>query len=364
MKNDKKSIGSTIGRIWSQYSFIFVLFIIMIGYAITINSNGNTFKFSHIAAILSSQNTVIVGTMALGMACVIITGQIDLSVGSALVLCTGVSIMVFNVTDSIFLMVLAAIATGALCGAVNGLLVGLGKMPPFVVTLGTMLIYRSLTLSVVRKIDPAISGSSSSQFAMISDNSHYEFLRMKFGTGKLVLGQGISLPYIFFVFLLVAIIFIVMSKNTKYGKTIYAVGSNEKSARLAGINVTWVKVSVFILTGVCVGIASLMQACKIGNVTPASSGVSYEMYAIAAVVLAGVNMAGGKGNMLGVIFGALSYTTINFIIVSIPGLSVDIQDTFQGLVLIVVILIQTVGPVIKENFRRARMRKLAAAEAK
>ena len=359
MKNDKKGVGALIGRIWSQYSFVFVLFIIMIGYAITINSNGNTFKWSHIAAILSSQNTVIVGTMALGMACVIITGQIDLSVGSSLVLCTGVSIMAFNMTNSIIVMVIAAIATGALCGAVNGLLVGLGKMPPFVVTLGTMLIYRSLTLSVVRKIDPAISGSSSSQFAMLSDNSKYEFLRMKFGTGKFALGN-FSLPYIFFVFLLVAIIFIVMSKNTKYGKTIYAVGSNEKSARLAGINVTWVKVSVFILTGICVGIASLMQACKIGNVTPASSGVSYEMYAIAAVVLAGVNMAGGKGNMIGVIFGALSYTTINFIIVSIPGLSVDIQDTFQGLVLIVVILIQTVGPVIKENIQRAKKRRLAA----
>ena len=359
MKNDKKGVGALIGRIWSQYSFVFVLFIIMIGYAITINSNGNTFKWSHIAAILSSQNTVIVGTMALGMACVIITGQIDLSVGSSLVLCTGVSIMAFNMTNSIIVMVIAAIATGALCGAVNGLLVGLGKMPPFVVTLGTMLIYRSLTLSVVRKIDPAISGSSSSQFAMLSDNSNYEFLRMKFGTGKFALGN-FSLPYIFFVFLLVAIIFIVMSKKTKYGKTIYAVGSNEKSARLAGINVTWVKVSVFILTGICVGIASLMQACKIGNVTPASSGVSYEMYAIAAVVLAGVNMAGGKGNMIGVIFGALSYTTINFIIVSIPGLSVDIQDTFQGLVLIVVILIQTVGPVIKENIQRAKKRRLAA----
>lgn len=359
MKNDKKGVGALIGRVWSQYSFVFVLFIIMIGYAITINSNGNTFKWSHIAAILSSQNTVIVGTMALGMACVIITGQIDLSVGSSLVLCTGVSIMAFNMTNSIIVMVIAAIATGALCGAVNGLLVGLGKMPPFVVTLGTMLIYRSLTLSVVRKIDPAISGSSSSQFAMLSDNSNYEFLRMKFGTGKLALGN-FSLPYIFFVFLLVAIIFIVMSKKTKYGKTIYAVGSNEKSARLAGINVTWVKVSVFILTGICVGIASLMQACKIGNVTPASSGVSYEMYAIAAVVLAGVNMAGGKGNMIGVIFGALSYTTINFIIVSIPGLSVDIQDTFQGLVLIVVILIQTVGPVIKENIQRAKKRRLAA----
>ena len=361
MKKEKSGFGATLGRVWSQYSFIFVLIIIMIGYAFTIRSNGNTFKWSHIAAILSSQNTVIVGTIALGMAFVIITGQIDLSVGSSLVLVTGVTIMVFNVTNSILLMVLAALVTGALCGAINGLLVGLGKMPPFVVTLGTMLIYRSLTLSFVRKIDKAISGSSSSQFAMISNNSKYEFLRMKFGTGKLSFG-GFSLPYIFFVFLFMAILFIVISKNTKYGKTIYAVGSNEKSARLAGINVTWVKISVFILTGICVGVASILQACKIGNVTPASSGVSYEMYAIASVVLAGVNMAGGKGNMVGVIFGALAYTTINFIIVSIPGLSVDIQDTFQGLVLIIVILIQTVGPVIRENIRRSKMRKLAAAE--
>ena len=360
MKNEKKGFGATLGRVWSQYSFIFVLVIIMIGYAFTIQSNGNTFKWSHIAAILSSQNTVIVGTIALGMAFVIITGQIDLSVGSSLVLVTGVTIMVFNMTNSILLMVLAALVTGALCGAINGLLVGLGKMPPFVVTLGTMLIYRSLTLSFVRKIDKAISGSSSSQFAMISDNSKYEFLRMKFGTGKLKFG-GFSLPYIFFVFLFMAILFIVISRNTKYGKTIYAVGSNEKSARLAGINVTWTKISVFILTGLCVGVASILQACKIGNVTPASSGVSYEMYAIASVVLAGVSMAGGKGNMVGVIFGALSYTTINFIIVSIPGLSVDIQDTFQGLVLIIVILIQTVGPVIRDNIRRSRKRRQTVA---
>ena len=358
----KNSFGSVAGRIWSQYSFIFVLIIIMIAYSFTISANGNTFKWSHIAAILGSQNTCIVGTMALGMAFVIITGQIDLSIGSALVLSTGVTIMTFNVTNSIPLMILAALASGALCGAVNGVLVGCAKMPPFVVTLGTMLIYRSLTLSVVRSIDPAISGSSSSQFAMISDNSNYEFLRMKFGTGKLALGS-FSIPYITFVFVLMVIIFVIIANRTKYGKSVYAVGSNEKSARLAGINTTWVKVSVFILTGLMVGVASVIQACKIGNVTPASSGQSYEMYAIAAVVLAGINMAGGRGNMLGVIFGALSYTTINFIIVSIPALSVDIQDTFQGLVLIIVILIQTIGPVIKESIQRAKKRRSASAAA-
>ena len=134
--NKKNSFGAVAGKIWSQYSFIFVFLIILVGYAFTIQANGNAFKWSHIAAVLGSQNTCIVGTMALGMALVIITGQIDLSIGSSLVLCTGVTIMVFNVTNSILLMVLAALVSGALCGALNGVLAGCAKMPPFVVTLG------------------------------------------------------------------------------------------------------------------------------------------------------------------------------------------------------------------------------------
>lgn len=341
---------------WSKYSYIFVFAIILIVYAITINANGNSFNPGHISGILSSQNTVIVGTMAIGMAMVIITGQIDLSIGSSLVLCTGVTIMSYNATGgNVLVMIIAALGSGLICGLINGLFVGYAKMPAFIVTLGTMLIYRSLTLSVVRDIDPALTGSSSSQFALISDMPTYDFLRMKFGTGSLRLGD-IKIPYISFLFVALTILFIFIMAKTKYGKSVYAVGSNEKTARLTGINVEGVKVSVFAVTGLLVGIASFIQACKIGNVTPASSGTSYEMYAIAAVVLGGVNMAGGKGKILGVFFGALSYTTINFIIVSIPSLSPDIQDTFQGIVLIAVIFIQTVGPVIKEKFKALRKR--------
>lgn len=363
-KKETKGAGffPALSKVWTKYSFIFVFIIILIVYAITITVNGNTFKWSHITAILSSQNTVIVGTMAIGMALVIITGQIDLSVGSSLVLCTGVTIMVFNTTNSVILMILAALGSGLLCGLINGVLAGYAKMPPFIVTLGTMLIYRSLTLSVVREIPKEITGSGSSQFAMISDNSRYEPLRMVFGTGKLNLGV-VQIPYITFLFIAILILFVIIAKDSKYGKSVYAVGSNERSARLAGINVQWTKVSVFVLTGLLAGVASFIQACKIGNITPASSGVSYEMYAIAAVVLGGINMSGGRGNMLGVLFGALSYTTINFIIVSIPALSTDIQDTFQGLVLILVILVQTVGPVIKERFQAARKRRLSRATA-
>ena len=355
-KNSTSGPLAMAASAWRSYSFIFVFAIILLVYVFTILANGNAFRWGHIAAILSSQNTVIVGLSALGMALVIITGQIDLSVGSALVLSTGVTIMVFNTTDSILMTLLAGIAAGGVCGLFNGLLVGYAKMPPFIVTLGTMLIYRSLTLSFVRSIDPAITGSSSSQFSMISENRNYDLLRKGFGTGSLA---GVSIPYITFVFVAVMLLVLFISRSTKYGKRVYAVGSNEKAAHLAGVNVQRIKVSVFLVTGILVGLASFVQACKIGNVTPASSGKSYEMYAIAAVVLGGVNMAGGRGNLLGVFFGALSYTTINFIIVSIPSLSTDIQDTFQGLVLILVILVQTVGPVLKERLRDFRNRHRA-----
>ncbi|MEN6418203.1 MAG: ABC transporter permease [Clostridiaceae bacterium] len=351
-------VGSFFAKAWKRYSFIFVFAIILLVYALTIQANGNTFKWGHVTAILASQNTVIVGTMALGMALVIITGQIDLSVGSALVLCSGVTIMVFNMTNSIIITLLAALAIGAVCGLINGVLAGYAKMPPFIVTLGTMLIYRSLMLSLVRAIDPVITGSSSSQFAMLSENSAYDALRMKFGTGSLA---GVSIPYITFVFVAVMLLVLLISRRTKYGKSVYAVGSNEKAAFLAGVNVQGVKVSVFVITGILVGLASFVQACKIGNVTPASSGKSYEMYAIAAVVLGGVSMSGGRGNLLGVFFGALSYTTINFIIVSIPSLTTDIQDTFQGLVLIVVILVQTVGPVLRDRFHDMKKRRQSRA---
>ena len=245
---DGKTLKNTAGRIWSKYTFIFIMLIIMIVYAITITLNGNTFKWSHIAAILSSQNTCIVGTMALGMALIIITGQIDLSIGSSLVLTTSATIVAFNLTDSILVMFLTALVVGALCGLINGVLVGVAKMPPFIATLGTMLIYRSLTLSVVREVDSSISGSNSSQFAMLRTNSKYNFLRMKFGTGKLQIGS-FSIPYITFVFILMVAIFIIITRKTKYGKSVYAVGSNEKSAHLSGINTTFVKVSVFVITG-------------------------------------------------------------------------------------------------------------------
>lgn len=346
------------GKVISKYSYIFITILILIAYVFIVNATGKHFNWGHISSILGSQNTCIVGIMAIGMAMVVITGGIDLSLGSSLVVCTGVCIMVYNVTNSVALMILSALLTGALCGLINGLLVGYIKMPPFIATLGTQLIYRSLMLSVVREIDAKISGSGSSQFMLIKDTPAYELLRFKFGNGKLDLGV-INIPYITLVLAIMIALFVVISKKTKFGKQVYAVGSNATAAKLAGINVERTKCIVYTVTGALVGIASILQACKIGNITPASSGVSYEMYAVIACVLGGINMAGGRGEILGVAFGAISYSAVSTIIVSIPGLSVDIQDAFQGLVLIVVILIQLVGPMIKEKLRQIKKKKEA-----
>ena len=130
-----------IADIWSQYSYIFVFMIIFAVYAYTIQKTSGNFNPRHISAILSSQKTVIVGTMAIGMAMIIITGQIDLSLGSSLVLCTGVTVMAYNATNgNLMVMILAALASGLVCGLLNGVLVGYAKMPPFIVTLGTKLI--------------------------------------------------------------------------------------------------------------------------------------------------------------------------------------------------------------------------------
>ena len=129
MADKSKKTGApltkTLADCWSKYSYVFVFVIILFVYAFTINANGNRFNPGHISGILSSQNTVIVGTMAIGMAMVIITGQIDLSLGSSLVLCTGATIMAYNATGgNVLVMILAALGSGLLCGTINGVLVG------------------------------------------------------------------------------------------------------------------------------------------------------------------------------------------------------------------------------------------------
>ena len=325
--NNKKSFTKVIGN----YSFILIWACILVAYLI-INWGATT--INGVMNIL--RHSAVVGIMSFGMGLVIITSGIDLSVGSMLSLIGGVSVVVFNSTNSIFITLATALAAGAALGFFNGLLIGKVKMPPFIVTLATMLIYRSLAQYYLRTLKLSI-------YNMDGGLSRYEPF-YDFGQFKVA---GI-LPMAGVILILITAIMVFLSTSTKFGKSVYAIGSNEKAARLAGINVEWTQVAVYTITGLLCGVSAFMWLAMNGSVDPATIGKSNEMYAIAAVVIGGISMAGGKGKLLGVLFGAMSYTIIDKIISSL-GLDALINDTIKGSILLVAVFVQIVIPAIRKK---------------
>ena len=152
--------------------------------------------------------------------------------------------------------------------------------------------------------------------------------------------------------LLMTALFVYLSGWTKYGKKIYAIGSNFKAAKMSGINVSMMKISAFTICGILTGLGAFLWIAMNGSADPATTGSSYEMYAIASVVLGGIAMSGGRGKMLGVLFGAMSYTIVDKIIVALKMDSL-INNAIKGIILILVILVQVAGPQIREKFRKA-----------
>ena len=336
-KMKKKSKG--FSHIWSQYSYIIVFFVIFAVYAIA--SNGLTWS----AVMNIFRHSAVIGIIAMGMGLICLTGEIDLSVGSMLAMTAGFTVVVYNKTGSILVTLIFALIFGAFCGLVNGVLVGWAEMPAFIVTLATMLIFRSLAQYICQHIDKALIGGGSSVYRMDSKISSYQSF-YQLGNGKVA-----TIPYVGIFLILITILFVYLSTSTKFGKKIYAIGSNQKGAMLSGINVSLMKISVFVVAGLLVGLGAFLWIAMNASCDPATTGKSYEMYAIAAVVLGGISMSGGKGQCLGVFFGAMSYTIIDKIIVALKMDSL-INDAIKGTILLLVILIQTAGPKIREKLRK------------
>ena len=147
------------------------------------------------------------------------------------------------------------------------------------------------------------------------------------------------------------VLFVYVSGWTKYGKKIYAIGSNFKAARMGGVNVSLMKISAFTICGILTGLGAFLWIAMNGSSDPATTGNSYEMYAIASVVLGGISMSGGRGKMLGVLFGAMSYTIVDKIIVALKMDSL-INNAIKGIILILVILVQVAGPKLRSRFHR------------
>lgn len=338
MKKKTVSLSGMTG-IMSRYSFIFVFVVIFIVYALTSSS----LTWSGVMNIF--RHSAVIGVIALGMGLVCLTGEIDLSVGSMLAMVSGFSVVVYNVTGSILATLLFALVLGGVSGLINGLFVGGLEMPAFIVTLATMLIYRSIAQYVCQHLPRDLAGGGSSIYKLMTDNASFQTF-YQIGNGKLA-----TFPYVGLILVLMTIFFIYISTSTKYGKKVYAIGSNQKGAAMTGIHVPLVKISVFVIAGILVGLGAFLWIAMNASADPATTGNSYEMYAIAAVVLGGISMSGGRGHCLGIIFGAMSYTIIDKIIVALKMDSL-INDAIKGVILIAVILIQVAGPKVKRKLSR------------
>lgn len=326
--------GHKLSKAFSGYGFVLIFLAIFLAFLLI---NGGATTWSGVMNIL--RHSAVVGIIAYGMGLVIITGGIDLSVGSMLALIGGLSVVTFNATGSVFLTLLVSLGVGLSCGLLNGIFVGLVQMPAFIVTLSTMLIFRSIAQYYLRTLGLSI-------YNMDGTLPGYEAL---YGFGQ---AKVFTVPVVGLVLLVVTIIMVYLSTMTKFGKTVYAVGSNERAAQLAGINVKCVRVSVFAITGLLCGLGTFLWLAMNGSVDPATIGKSYEMYAIAAVVIGGISMSGGKGRLLGILFGAMSYTIIDKIIASL-GFDALINDTIKGSILLVAVFVQLVVPVLRKKFKKA-----------
>ena len=314
--------NARVSKMFSSYGII--LFTILLIIVATILKGGTFFQWNNLFNILRSNATI--GIIAFGMAFVIISGNIDLSVSSQLVAVSAVTLTVVNATSatlgpvlsSILAVIVGIVMSCSLSGLV-GILVTKGRVPSFIVTLGMQYIYRSLCREFMS------GGGFTSKSPAYQDISNYNL----FGV--------IPMPIIYF--LLMFLLFLYISKYTKLGRHIYAVGSNEKATRLSGINTDTIRIISFVLLGFAVGIASITESSRMGSINSTSSGVGYELNAIAMAVVGGIAMEGGKGLIVGVLFGILTLGIINNML-NLIGVSPQIVDAIRGLIIVLAVLLQ------------------------
>jgi putative xylitol transport system permease protein len=262
--------------------------------------------------------TSINGILAMGMTLVILTGGIDLSVGSVLAFASIVAatFVTGDNPQSPLVALLVGLLTGALLGLINGCIIAYLKIPPFVATLGM--------LSVARGLTYAYTGG------MPVPNLSESFLNL--GEGSLL---GVPLPIVIFV-LIFAILWVVLN-HTSYGRMVYAVGGNVKSARTAGIQTRRVTASVYAIAGLLAGLGGLILTARTSSALP-QAGVSYELDAIAAVVIGGTSLSGGVGSITGTLLGALIIGTINNGL-DLLGVSSAYQQIVKGCIIVVAVLL-------------------------
>ncbi|MCW1876798.1 ABC transporter permease [Erwinia sp. INIA-01] len=281
---------------------------------------------------LSNENMLIVlrqisinGILAIGMTFVIITAGVDLSVGSVLALSgivaarfatTNTGLAIGDTAHAVLMPLIIALGIGIVCGLLNGTILARYRLQPFIVTMGMLSAARGLALLTT-------DGNPVSQL-----NSDFRWL----GNGYVL---GIPVPVILFV-VLFALAWVLLNK-TLFGRYVYAVGGNQKSARTSGISVVKIKVLVYTLCGALAGIAGLILTARTGS-AQTNAGAAYELDAIAAVVIGGTSMAGGVGTLVGTLFGILIIGVMNNGL-DLLGVQSYYQQIIKGALIVVAVLL-------------------------
>lgn len=318
---------------WEKVGMPFVLLVLVVFMLIKAPNFGTVSNLFNVARSIS-----ISAILAAGMTFVIITTGIDLSVGSTIAVSGCIAVLAAQQGLNPLLAILLGMVIGALIGLINGFLIAYCNLAAFIVTLGTMTFMRGLAYTITGGLP-------------IVDN----------GLNFRALGNGylFHVPIPFIVMIIVYVVMWIILDKTKYGSHVYAVGGNAEAARLAGINVKGVLLSVYVIAGLCAGLAGCIFAARVVSAQP-TAGDGYEMDAIAAAVLGGTSLMGGKGKIPGTLIGAIIFgvLTTGLVLMNVPFFT---QQLVKGIVIIIAVLIDG----LKENsFSFGFLKGMGATQAK
>ena len=314
MSSTQKNTSFQLGKFLIEQRSIIALLVLI---AIVSGINPDFFSVDNILNIL--RQTSVNAVFAVGITFVILIAGIDLSVGSILALTGAIAASMVGAELPIILVIVATLLLGTFLGGVSGIIVAKGKVQAFIATLVTMTLLRGVTM-VYTDGRPISTG-----FSDVADSFAY------LGTGYLF---GIPVP-IWLMVIVFAVAWYIL-KHTQIGRYIYALGGNEAATQLSGINVTKVKIFVFAVSGFLSALAGLIVTARLSSAQP-TAGVSYELDAIAAVVVGGTSLMGGKGRVMGTLIGALIIGFLNNAL-NLLDISSYYQMIAKALVILVAVL--------------------------
>lgn len=293
---------------------LWVLILMCVTAALISDAFLNPFNLINVA-----RQVALFGIVSVGMTFVILTAGIDLSVGSIIAVTAVVSALLLNVGTPVPLVILAGLGVGITLGAINGAGITLGRLPPFIMTLGMMVMGRGLAMTISDG-HPIHFPEASGDFAW--------------------LGQGylLRLPVPVWIFAAVAILAYIVLRYTPFGRSIYAVGSNPEAARLAGINVRLVVFSVYVISGMLSALTALIFVSRLTVGEPVA-GIGIELEAIAVTVIGGTSLFGGEGSVIGTVIGAAIFAVLANIL-NLAGVSPFTQQIVKGAIIVLAVLFE------------------------